>query len=165
MAETPRRVNFFNGMMLTAADLAAEQEYHRGMRYLHNRLHGHGIVSGLDVTATRGRVVVSPGLALDPCGREIVLAQVLPLSLPLQPRHGSQGWIRDLVIEWHESADSPVPSPGDVSNFSRWVEEPQLSLVARGRGPSEALVLARLSGTTRGAVTIDTSMRRPLRPA
>ena len=32
------------------ADLAAEQEYHRGMRHLHNRLHGYGTVTGLDVT-------------------------------------------------------------------------------------------------------------------
>jgi len=47
MADPPRRVNFFNGMILTAADLAAEQEYHQGMRYHHNRLHGYGTVSGL----------------------------------------------------------------------------------------------------------------------
>jgi hypothetical protein len=49
MADPPRRVNFVEGLMLTAADLAAEQEYHRGMRYLHNRLHGYGTISGLAV--------------------------------------------------------------------------------------------------------------------
>ena len=54
MADPPRRVNFVEGLLLTAADLAAEQEYHRGMRYLHNRLHGYGTVSGLEVDVTRG---------------------------------------------------------------------------------------------------------------
>ncbi len=160
MADPPRRVNFFNGMMLTAADLAVEQEYHRGMRYLHNRLHGYGTVSGLEVTVSRGRVVVSPGLAIDACGREIVVAH--PLSLRLEPRGKAQGWVRDLVIEWRESADSPVPSPDGASDFARWVEEPELSLVACGMGASEALVLARLASAARGAVGMDTSMRRPL---
>jgi hypothetical protein len=160
MVDPPRRVNFFHGMMLTATDLAAEQEYHRGMRYLHNRLHGYGTVSGLEVTVTRGRVLVGPGLAIDVCGREIVVAQ--PLSLRLEPRRNTQGWVRDLVIEWHETADSPVAGPHGATDFTRWVEEPELSLVARQKRAPEALVLARLTRTTRGAVDVDTSMRRPL---
>lgn len=146
--------------MLTATDLAAEQEYHRGMRYLHNRLHGYGTVSGLEVTVRRGRALVSPGLAVDVRGREIVVEQ--PLSLCLEPRRDARGWVRDLVIEWRETADGPVPSPEGVTDFTRWVEEPELSLVAPGTGSSEALVLARLTRPTRGAVEVDTSMRRPL---
>lgn len=156
----PRRVNFFQGMVLTVADLAAEQEYHRRMRYLHNRLHGYGTVSGLEVTVARGRVLVAAGLAIDVCGREIVVAH--PLALRLGPRGGARAWVRDVVIGWHETADSPVPSMDGATDFTRWVEEPELSLVARGKGASEALVLARLTRTTRGAVDVDTSMRRPL---
>src|SRR5690348_15630681 len=60
MTDPPRRVNFFNGMILSAADMAAEQQYHQGMRYLHNRLHGYGTVSGLDVTLSDGQLHVSP---------------------------------------------------------------------------------------------------------
>ena len=163
MADPPRRVNFFPGMMLSVADLAAEQEYHRGMRYLHNRLHGYGTVSGLEVALGRGLVLVSPGLAIDRCGREIIVAQSLSLSLELRRNAGA--WVRDLVIEWHEAADSPVPGPGGVTDFSRWVEEPELSLVAGGKGTSEVLVLARLTRTTRGEVDIDTTVRRPWGPA
>ena len=77
MADPPRRVNFFNGMMLTPADLAAEQEYHREMRYLHNRLHGYGTVSGLEVTVRKGHLLVSPGLA-----REWVTNETYVLTLP-----------------------------------------------------------------------------------
>ena len=61
-------MNFVHGMVLTAADLAAEQEYHRGMRYLHNRLHGYGTVSGLEVTVSRGRVLVLARLTRTPRG-------------------------------------------------------------------------------------------------
>jgi len=163
MADPPRRVNFFSGMVLTASDLAVEQEYHRGMRYLHNHLHGHGTVTGLDVTVTSGGVVVSPGVAIDACGREIVVAQ--PMTVRVQPRRDTRGWVRDLVIEWHETAAGPVPGPEGATAFTRWVEDPQLSLVARGKGPSHALVLARLTRSTRGVVQVDTSMRRPLGPA
>jgi hypothetical protein len=118
MADQPRRVNFFHGMTLTAADLAAEQEYHREMRHLHNRLHGYGTVSGLEVAVSRGRVSVEPGVAIDPCGREIVLTAAL--SLRLEPHRAGRGWARDLVIAWHESPDSPVPGPDGATEFTRW---------------------------------------------
>jgi len=160
MADPPRRVNFFNGMMLTAADLAVEQQYHRDLRYLHNRLHGYGTVSGLGVTVTKDDVVVSAGLAIDPYGREIVVAQ--PLTLCLERRRNTQDWARDLVIEWHETADIPVPGPQGTTEFTRWVEEPELSLVPCDERPAEALVLARLTRTPRGGVVVDGSVRRPL---
>src|SRR6476659_2768020 len=109
MAEPPRRVNFFEGLLLTAADLAAEQEYHRGMRYLHNRLHGYGTVSGLEVAVTRGRVRVSPGLGIDVHGREIVVT--VPLTLRLEPHRNARRWVRDLLIKWNEVPERPVLGP------------------------------------------------------
>ena len=131
-------VNFFDGMMLTAADLAAEQEYHRGMRYLHNRLHGYGTVSGLEVTVTRG-VLVSPGWAIDVSGAEIVVAQ--PLALRLEPRRDARPWVRDLVIEWHETPDNPVSGPEGATDFSPLGRGTRLSLVLAREGRAEALVL------------------------
>lgn len=162
MADSPRRVNFFNGMLLTADDLAVEQEYHRGMRHLHNRIHGFGTVSGLEVTVSRGRVRVDPGLAIDVCGREIVLTE--PLTLRPEPPRNARSWVRDLVIAWHETPDGPVARPDGGTDFTRWVEQPEVSLVARGKRAPEALVLARLTRTSRGGVAVDTSVRRPLSP-
>lgn len=166
MADQPRRVHYFHGMLLSAEDLEAEQQYHREMRYLHNRLHGFGIVSGLDVGVSRGKVSVEPGLAIDPCGREIVLTTPLTLA-PDPPREGRR-WVRDLVITWHESPEDPVPSlvPGaeGTTEPTRWVEQPQISLVAAGKAGREGLVLARLSRSGRGGVDVDPSMRRRLGP-
>jgi hypothetical protein len=163
MASPPRRVNFVDGLMLTAADLAAEQEYHRGMRYLHNRLHGYGTVSGLEIAVTRGRVRVSPGAGIDVLGREIVVTA--PLILRLEPHRNARRWVRDLVIVWREIPESPVPGADGVVEFTRWLEQPEVMLVARGRAAPEGLMLARLTRTSRGAVDVDTSVRRPLGPA
>jgi hypothetical protein len=161
MADPPRRVNFFEGLLLTAADLAAEQDYHRDMRYLHNRLHGFGTVSGLDVTVSRGRLQVSAGVAIDSLGREIVVTA--PLTVRLEPRRAGKRWVRDVVIEWAEVPDNPVPGPDGAAVFARWVEQPELVLTPRGKASPVGLVLARVSRTHRGAVDVDTSVRRPLR--
>jgi hypothetical protein len=163
MTEPPRRVNFFSGMILTAVDLAAEQQYHQGMRYLHNRLHGYGTVSGLDVTLSNGQLLVSPGLAIDVLGREIVVTD--PVTLPVEPNQEAGPWTQDLLVAWHETPERPVPGPGGGVNFSRWVERPELTLVAEGRCAADGLLLARVTQTSDGAVDVDSSVRRPFGPA
>jgi hypothetical protein len=166
MADPPRRVHFFAGQSLTADDLATEQEYHRGMRYLHNRLHGYGTVSGLDVSVTSGGLLeVSPGLAIDQLGREIVVTAPLTLTLSLPAQPPARRWVRDVAIEWGESPDCPVPGLDGTLEFTRWSEQPELGLVARGRAAATALVLARLTRTGGGTVDVDVSVRRPLSPA
>lgn len=163
MADFPRRPRYFEGQLLSVSDLEAEQQYHRDMRYLHNRLHGYGVISGLDVEVSRGRVHVSPGLGIDLLGREIVVPTAL--TIRLEPRRNAQRWVRDLVIAWHECQADPATSSDGGVQYTRWVEQPQLGLVARGRAASEALALARLTRTSRGAVDVDHSIRRPLAPA
>jgi hypothetical protein len=74
------RIRYFTGRHMTARDFRDEQSYHRSFRHLHNRiLHGWGIACGLDVRChsrdecSTKRVVVGCGLAIDCCGREIVV--------------------------------------------------------------------------------------------
>ncbi|WP_377645353.1 hypothetical protein [Oryzobacter terrae] len=163
MADQPRRVNFFHGLVLGADDLAAEQAYHREMRYRHNQLHGYGTVSGLEVADEGSGVLrVGPGWAVDALGREIVVAE--PVAVPLEPHVGRRRAVHDLVIEWHEAADCavPVPGPDDTVEPTRWVEQPVVSLVAPGEAPPDALVLARVTRRSRGRVDLDASVRRPL---
>ncbi len=72
---TPLRVRYFDGQLLTAQDFHDEQQYHLEKQRLHNRLlHGAGIVTGLEVGGVEGTTVqVSPGLAFDSHGREIIV--------------------------------------------------------------------------------------------
>ncbi len=162
MTDPPRRVNFVNGMMVTAADMAAEQQYHQGMRYLHNRLHGYGTVSGLDVTLSNAQVHVSPGLAIDALGREIVATE--PLTLPLEPNQETGPCTQNLLIAWRETPDRPVPGPGGAIEFTRWVEQPELVLISDGETAADGLMLARLTETGDGGVVVDTSVRRRFGP-
>ncbi len=81
-----KRVKYFNGQLLSAADFQAEQDYHRAKQRLHNRvLHGAGVVEGLKVSVGKGgdagSVVVTPGSALDPNGELISLCEAGSLSL------------------------------------------------------------------------------------
>ena len=161
LSDPLRRVNFSHGQMLTAADLAAEQAYLREKSRLHNRrLHGYGTVSGLDVSVADGCVVVSPGLAIDGLGREVVVTQ--PLTLRLEAHLDVRRWTRDVVITWHETPETPVPGPDGTPVFTRWREHAEVRLVAHDEAGAEDLVLARLTGSRRRAVRVDGSVRRPL---
>jgi hypothetical protein len=70
-----RRPHYFTGELLKEDDFRSEQAYHIEMRRrLTSVLHEWGIAGGLLVTREGDRKVsVSPGLAIDALGREIVL--------------------------------------------------------------------------------------------
>ena len=85
---TQERLNYFTGQFLTERDFRDEQTYLRGKQLQHNRyLHGWGTVCGLKVTehpnpACRDRLLMlEPGLALDCCGREIVVQDCVYVDL------------------------------------------------------------------------------------
>lgn len=71
------RLRYVNGQRLDAGDFRLEQEYHiRLRRELNRALYASGIAAGLEVEIKPGnahRLVVSPGLALDEEGRELIL--------------------------------------------------------------------------------------------
>ena len=79
MNEKPlERLNYYNGQRLEASDFKTEQDYHiRTKRWLNKSLYSAGIARGLEVREVPGipSVMVSPGLALDSEGREIILLE------------------------------------------------------------------------------------------
>ena len=84
------RNRYFTGKYMAARDFQDEQTYFLSRHRLHNRLlHGWGIVCGLKVTrhpnpdcAARW-VVLQPGIALDCCGRELIIEREIAKELPL----------------------------------------------------------------------------------
>jgi hypothetical protein len=90
MSEKPLdRLNYYNGQRLEASDLKLEQQYHiRVRRWLNKSLYTTGIASGLEVTqdpANAMNVIVSPGLALDSQGREIILLDQVSIGVVGKP--------------------------------------------------------------------------------
>lgn len=71
-----KRLLYFTGQTLTAESLQLEQQYFREKLKRHNRsLHGFGIVSGLEVSVSKGQLIVTPGIALDCEGNEIIVCE------------------------------------------------------------------------------------------
>jgi hypothetical protein len=69
-----------------SSDLQKEQEYHLEMRHLHNlNLYGTGRVVGLELSVpactSHPSVVVSPGVAIDSAGRELILRTAIELPI------------------------------------------------------------------------------------
>jgi hypothetical protein len=161
----PTRVSYFDGQLLSAADFRTEQDYHRGMRYLHNRLlHGSGVVDGLDVDNDGGGVRVGAGVAIDALGRELVLPELVCIDLPPEAAVEEQTvWY--VVATWEEIPSAPV-AVGDGTAFSRWVERCAISMSSTApddEGP--ALLLARLTASAGNVVRVHSSRRRPLHTA
>jgi hypothetical protein len=110
------RIRYFTGRHMTARDFVDADDYHRSMRYLHNRvLHGWGIACGLSVDAHPDprcrpcRVIVRCGLAIDCCGREIVVPKDVvtePLDWDGRKTHEYVGL---LALTYRETLTEKVP--------------------------------------------------------
>ena len=130
--QAPNRKIFFAGRLLGVQDLQAERTHILEKDGWHaSRLHDCGVVCGLRVRPTEPPqpwcVVVEPGLAVDPCGREIVVRQAVEFQL----RRSEQRGPIYLVIEQRDGEDGPTPAPGAPD------------------GPQDILGQSRIAGTFR----------------
>ena len=152
----PRRNRYYAGKMLAVADLEKEQEYVRGAdAQLARLVLGAGVVCGLDVTAGdaggRPGIQVSPGLALDPWGRRIVVPRHVEVDLPAQAPLPASMVVR-LRYEAHEADVAPSvrattrsaqrPGPGSRATASRSARGPR-------RRPSAGAARRRSSSSAR----------------
>lgn len=127
-----QRPNYFDGQLLTAADLRAEQEYFLARARRHNRyLNGWGVVHGLQVSAASGtQLVVTPGVAIDCAGNEIHV--MTPITLTPKTISATQF----IALRYSESLTAPIPTmasgslDGDTTMYSRVREGFRLEVVA-----------------------------------
>ena len=115
---TPTRPSFFDGQLLTAADLRLEQDYQDHKRHLLNLATvGAGVVTGLAVStdADGTGITVSPGLAVDGLGREIIVPADVHVTWPTPDGTAPRRW--GAVIELAPQPADPIPTPdGPVSS-------------------------------------------------
>jgi hypothetical protein len=77
----PQRNNYFYGKLLDETNLRLEQTYLNQKRWMLNRLSlGTGVLCGLTVSYTEDRVCISAGVAIDGCGREVVVPEPIPVD-------------------------------------------------------------------------------------
>ena len=153
-----KRVNYYRHQFLVETDFQEEQSYHVEMRHRHNRyMHGWGIAGGLLVEQHTDReVLITPGMALDRDGREVVLNDAAILAIaPLE--HAGHVYV---VLNYLEE-EGDRREAGGVSGFARMVELPVLSVV-RHHPPADgaAIALARVHLDDAGRIRdIDLSVR------
>ena len=98
------RNNYFYGKLMTVRDYFDEQCYFNEKRWLINRaVHGWGVVCGLKVYESEGKVWVSQGLAIDCCGREILVCgpkevKLIPTEEECQENGDPAGGENELYI-------------------------------------------------------------------
>ncbi len=150
-----KRVNFFEGRLLTPADLKIEQEYFISQLRLHNRIfHPPGIIAGLEVSIAEAapcRVVISAGMALDPFGRLTILDLPQTAVLPEQEK------MVYIVVYWAERETEHVPVPsGSAGEAALYIEEYAVLKFEKKQGGADqsGITLARLK-KTRGKWKLD----------
>lgn len=137
-----KRVNPLEGLMIDAAAWRDAHDYHRSHQRLHNlTAHGSGIVVGLEVVANSppdGSVIIKPGLAIDPEGNVLVVAQ--PQRYVLKASGAGTTY---LVIQFRE-VPVTTESDGPDGRDSRILEAYRIQ--ERDRLPDEPHVeLARIA--------------------
>jgi len=90
-AESFTRNNYFTGKLMVERDFTDEQHYFmEKIRLHHQRLHGTGVVCGLQITAHHEPcddryVILQPGSAVDCCGKDILVAESIEVDLHAFP--------------------------------------------------------------------------------
>jgi hypothetical protein len=160
MADTVKRMNYYDHQFLRQADFQAEQNYHMNMRRLHNStLHTPGILNGLDVTPLAGgsatAVTVKSGAAMDSAGREIVLPADTNLELGGEAV-GVTVYITIAYKEYPSDSTTEAGGPG----YTRITELPTPAFSHTAPADPNTLILAKVSRTGSGLGTIDLSDRK-----
>jgi hypothetical protein len=114
------RNHYFNGKLLVERDFVDEQIYYIAKRRMLNKvLHGNGTVCGLKLRqhpapdCQTQYIYAESGVALDCCGREIVLTKNEPINIPLLIEEA--GLILDepvdlfVAIQYHDVESEQVP--------------------------------------------------------
>ncbi|MVA98292.1 hypothetical protein GN330_13660 [Nitratireductor sp. CAU 1489] len=153
---TIERQVFREGMLVDAAALTREQDYHRRHReVLTQAILEPGVLGGFDVALSGAHLLVGPGGAIDALGRLVILstravdadqkplkfnAEMAELKLPAIPSGGSAS----LSIAFGETAADPESGQADAS--------PVLAVTEPGQPvPAPAILLATIRNTATGA--------------
>ena len=163
-----KRPNYFTHQLLLEQDFKDEQSYHIEMRRRLNRLfHSWGVLEGLEVQKKGEHdITITPGIALDREGREIVLLSPLTRDLSAWSRD-SHAFVTAAYDEGWQEADHH--SAGGVEGYTRVSEIPKINEEKVAPPKDGALItLAKVSINDAGHVhhiDMSPSVRKSAMPA
>ncbi len=114
------RNQYFYGKLLTVRDFQNEQSYHiKKQRLINKHIHGEGVVCGLMVEAVVGdnsKVKIKSGIALDCCGREIIVPEDVTVDIPsIKAKKSNVYWI---TISYNECGKEQVAAATEANSCS-----------------------------------------------
>lgn len=115
------RNRFYHGKLMTARDMLTEQTYHTDrLDTFAGYVAGEGIVDGLDVTVVQEEtddltVTVTGGVAIDCCGRLLVVEDTTERTVPATDILDDGGPVVHLYLEYGECVTETVPLLGSES--------------------------------------------------
>lgn len=149
------RPNYFFGKQLSVEDLQREQAYHRDKGRLRNRLlFGPGVVGGLRVSVEQHELVVSPGLAFDCQGNELVVATEHRQPLP------SGADRRFVTLRYAEIAVGSVPAPNGAVEPASIEEIGAVEVLAQRPANCDVCLGARLRACDQAHAVCIATLRR-----
>ena len=157
-----KRPHYFTYQFLREQDFKDEQAYHMQMRRLHNSmLHGWGVVVGLEVKKKGEReITITPGMAINNEGRELVLTEPVHRDLSSFERN-SHTYIALAYTETWDEAD--LHSAGGVEGYTRVTETPEIR-EKRHEPPKDGSVVAlakvHINDVGHVSVEMDASIRK-----
>jgi hypothetical protein len=114
----PERNHYFYGLLMDVARFEKDARYANVKRSLINRMIvGRGVVCGLNVEADGDNIVVSPGIAIDAWGREMILAEARSLDPHVLTddegtptgTNAAPGAVVSICLAYAETDTDPVP--------------------------------------------------------
>ena len=114
-----KRNNYFYGKLLKAEDFQAEQQYFINKQRLVNRLvHGVGVMCGLQVlmkgpeakNLLKSQIRITEGVAIDSCGREIVIPRFVDLDLSDHLKNGAEKQLLYVWVRYDYCGEEKTPT-------------------------------------------------------
>ena len=139
-----KRLKYFPGQFLEAADFTAEQTYHLDMRRRGNSAFysGAGILDGGFHVSIKSptEIGVSPGIGVNGEGQELILLDELKVTAPVlalpAPPSGFQTYRVALAYDEQEGVQQIADQ--DVSDNTRYLEHPKVEFFADGAAINSA---------------------------
>lgn len=154
--KTPVRNRYFYGKLMDVYHFDLEQRYFNDKRWLLNRyVTGYGVICGLDVKLSpdEQKIIVTPGIAIDRCGREIIvptdsrevnipadLSAKTDLKQEQQQKHECDDVYVHVCICYHECLTDPEPAISSDCDIEQQctpgaIREQYKIVIKKGRAP------------------------------
>ena len=158
-----KRLKYFTGQFLEAADFTAEQDYHLGMRLRGNRAlyYSAGILDdGFNVTPAENdtKIEISRGIGVNTHGQEIVIVTPIRASLPVVGNERAYF----VTLKYDDTPTDQQTPDQDISDNTRIEEMPIVEFIAEGITiDKDSIVIARVTVDAVGRVdNIDRNARQ-----